>query len=293
MNELTIVTTTNRVDGWYDYCEHIKHLQDIYGTRFDVLILDNSPIKSSEIKRNMLTTCLGKRGSKVVNYLHYDTFVECRNQQRFNVNTKYLTILDDDDKLTESFLQIFNFIHNVVGDFDYANLSKTKYRQSEITTIAFETLSSLTNDLMDRKFDLFYDYDNYKKDKMNKVYPINGYCIISTDLYKEVGETTEHYVDDCLPMMRCYLECKKGYKIGLPWQYYKIQNRFMEDFGNLSKCEESFNRQLRELLKLYPNNRVVVKQISNCIKALQQKLILKDEIRVYKPELLYNLKLNL
>lgn len=265
MNKLSIVTTTNRIDGWFDYCKHIKHLQDVYGNKFDVVILDNSNEHTFEIKKGMLLSHLGD-GKKTVKMMHFDTFVECRNQQRFQVETPFMTILDDDDQICDGFLSIFNFLLDLLTSVDYINLSKIKYGMQDFSTgYAVKSLSSPTNKLHN-----FNDYDNYSEDRLTKVYPINGYCILSTDLYKEFGETIQHYVDDCYPMMKCFINCKFGYKVSLPWQFYKTQNNFMFDTKGLENCDKSFAIQIEKLWEEYHEQygKLILKQLMNVKKSL-------------------------
>lgn len=157
MNKLTLVTTTAGEKHWFNYCKHISYLRKIYGGLFNLLVLDNSPVNTFKIKKGMIESA-NKNFLDTVKVYHFDTFIECRNKQGELCETDWMTILDDDDQMTDGFLQIFWSLIANYPDADYFNLCKIKYGQPYYPTGKIESLSTMEDKLLS-----FYKYENYNE----------------------------------------------------------------------------------------------------------------------------------
>lgn len=274
--KLTVVTVTKGRKHWNSYMRHIKRLREIYEHQFKLIILDNSSFEEYLKKVNMFEEFMPSCYIKDTLFYSFDSFIKCRQSQSTFVNTEFMTILDDDDQLVETFLDTFEYLHANYPDADYFNLCKIKKGQKYYPRQKTCVLPSLYDDPSWNYHDEalmwnFYRFDHYSEDKMTKIYPINGYCIFKTALYKKVAQTLTTLVDDCYPMMKLLLEAKQVVNVSLPWQIYETQNNFMYDSDRAEEYDEAFYIQLHELSTEYPGSKLVHLQIENLVKLFKSQ----------------------
>lgn len=289
MNKLTLVTVTNRIKGWEDYCKTLSKLRTIYGDRFSVLILDNSEKTQYNVKRNLLNHYVDYKledleRKDIIRMVSMEGFLNCRKAMGVLTKTEYMSVLDDDDIIVDSFLPTFEFLITQDPEVDLFNLLKYKLGQGEYPMGSTEYIPK------EDRLKHFYRFSHYAEDKNSKYYPINGYCILKTELYRRVADTFEFQADDCYAMMKCYIEAEHVYKVPLVWQFYTVQNQHLNRLDKLEEIEKSLYNQMKRLYEEYETNLEVIKllnlQTDNLIKSIT---VNSDNIK-YFPRKLNNLK---
>lgn len=251
---LTIAIVTKDREKEFDRCIGSLIKQPLLD-QCHVIVVDNS---TSEITRAVKLAKLNELSKyTTVEFVRWTGFLESRNRAVRDVNTPYFTIMDDDDYYLRGGIKT---MIETLKENPVEFLGVTCLKEGRPTP----TKTGFTRVPPSKKLQYLNRFDNYEKDRLDKIFLWNAANVYSRELvYGVRGDWRFEGCDDILPVTSMYLRAKTVGILTTPCYGYSVQQSVTSDRDSfevldlVSGIEESY-RILNERFGSNPKDKLIL-----------------------------------